>query len=385
MTKIKKDDYRESVCAEIGEVGSDNFEYEDVIYCYHCDAVIEDDDYYDVNTRDGLQTFCPDCYDDKCFCCPDCEENYLNDDARIEYRGSSICRCCSDNYCYCERCDSYVHYDDYDGDRECCCNCVRDRDTGVEDYHASSCWDFIGECKPVWKGKWRGIGIELEIDRDDDDTDAERETVSEIREIYGNLKFEHDGSLEHGFEIITHPHTVDEFYNIDWASILKVCKANGYTSHSATHCGLHIHFSRTMFGATEKQQANSISKLINFFERFWNDIIRVSRRTQQQTDDYAGKYGITDISEVKKLAKKKDSGRYFAVNNTNCDTVEIRIMRGTLNLKSFLACIDFCITVVKNSRFITWNDITETDKWLKGMKPETRDYVRSREAFEGVA
>jgi len=138
-----------------------------------------------------------------------------------------------------------------------------------------------------------------------------------------------------------------------------------------------------MFGTDEKHQANGISKLIKFFETYWDEILKVSRRTQQQADDYARKYDVVNISDVKKLGKSKNAGRYYAVNNTNRDTVEIRIMRGTLNVKSFLACIDFCVTVVRNSRTITWNDITDIPKWLKGIKPETKEYIRCRNAFAG--
>jgi len=358
-------------------------EPEDIITCHHCGAAIEDEDHHDVHTDDGLQPYCPDCFNEHCFRCPDCDKNYLNEDHRIVYCGRNLCRSCSDNYYYCEGCHNYVHHDDF-GDGDYCNNCAEQRDTGVDGYHENDDWEFIGQCKPSWKGKWRGIGVELEIDREAENKGMERCTVSDIRQYCRDIKFEYDGSLDYGFEIITHPHTVEEFYNIDWDSILGVCKANGYTSHSAPKCGLHVHFSRLMFGPNEKRQANAISKLINFFELFWEDILKVSRRTQQQADDYARKYGVTGIRNIKRLGKSKSEGRYYAVNNENYETVEIRIMRGTLNLKSFLACIDFCVTIVRNSRLVTWKDIANAAKWLKGIRHDTRDYIRSRNAFEGV-
>ena len=356
----------------------------DILSCYNCGRVIPFGDAYYVETGDGTQCFCPDCIDTLCFRCPDCDTYHLNEEYHIEYRHQTICNYCSSDYYFCDRCERYVYYENYNTDRDCCYDCQNEINTGVEDYHQNDDWEFIGECKPSWKGLWRGLGIELEIDRDEKDAYTEKRTVSQIRDIYDNLKFEYDGSLEYGFEIITQPHTVDEFYNIDWEAILAACKRNGYLSHSAPRCGLHIHFSRAMFGSSERRQAGNISKLINFFEAYWDDILKISRRTQKQADEYARRYGVTDINDVKKLGKSKNEGRYYAVNNSNRDTVEIRIMRGTLNIRTFLACIDFCITIVKNSRIMTWNDISDVTKWLGGLKPETRDYIRFRNAFMEV-
>ena len=355
---------------------------ENVLFCYKCGAVIDGDKYYDVLIAGETECFCWECIDEHCFYCHDCQTYRLNTEYHIEYRDETICESCSSEYYYCNRCERYVFSDDYNGNRDCCCDCRPDDDTGVQDYHESNNWEFIGGCDPGWKGKWRGIGVELEIDRNNEDRNIEEKTVSAIRDVYDNLKFEYDGSLEYGFEIITHPHTVDEFYNIGWERILDICRNNGYVSHNAKNCGLHIHFSRAMFGYGEKQQACNISKLINFFETYWYDILKISRRTEKQADDYARRYGVTNISDVKRLGKSKKEGRYYAVNNTNPDTVEIRIMRGTLNPKTFLSCIDFCVNIVKNSRKVPWKDIDNISKWLNGMQPETEKYIRFRHAFE---
>jgi len=139
-----------------------------------------------------------------------------------------------------------------------------------------------------------------------------------------------------------------------------------------------------MFGPDEKTQANNISKLISFFENNWYEILKISRRTESQADRYAAKYGVTDIVNAKKFGRSKSESRYSAVNNTNSDTVEIRIMRGTLNYAKFLASVDFCINAVNNSRKIKWKDVFCIPKWLQGLKPETMEYIRSRKAFEGV-
>ena len=45
---------------------------EDILCCYNCGEVIEDDDCYNVYTKENLQPFCLDCFNEKCFCGRDC-------------------------------------------------------------------------------------------------------------------------------------------------------------------------------------------------------------------------------------------------------------------------------------------------------------------------
>ena len=77
------------------------------------------------------------------------------------------------------------------------------------------------------------------------------------------------------------------------------------------------------------------------------------------------------------------SCRYKCVNVTNRNTVEIRIMRGTLKLSTFLATLDFIITVAKNANNISWENINDWKLWLEGLKDETVDYLLDRRAFYG--
>ena len=141
-----------------------------------------------------------------------------------------------------------------------------------------------------------------------------------------------------------------------------------------------MHFSREIFGADEETQDDNIAKMVQFFELYYDDIVKVSRRTENQLR-WARKYGVKGKSAVKKLAKNKDGSHKVAVNMSNPHTVEIRIMRGTLKIDSFMASVDFLSTVVKNSCRIGWSDTTDDFEWLRGLKPETMNYILSRGAF----
>lgn len=385
---IKRD---ESITGPDGEDYCESCSDNLFFYCEECgctewadDCVIIADNPY--QRRCGNVSYvCRDCAGRVAYQCEDCGEWYTDgiQDTRDGYR----CEDCLEDYCYCEECGEYVHYDEWDSEAEMCCRCAEENGCHlIGQYHDRPRLEYIGKCLASWRGVWRGIGIELEIDRDESDREAEKDTAERLKEIAGDsIYFNRDGSLSHGFEIITQPHTVAAFYSMKWEEMLNTCKDNGYTSHDAGTCGLHLHISREMFGSTEERQGVAISKLIRFYDCFYNDILKVSRRTPEQAERWANRYGTHNRREAEEYGKKKkDAGRYYAVNNTNHATVEIRITRGTLNYNTFMACIDFMLTIAKNSRRISWKNVERAAEWLKGLKPDTINYIKKVNAFEGV-
>ena len=105
---------------------------------------------------------------------------------------------------------------------------------------------------------------------------------------------------------------------------------------------------------------------------------------------WASTYGWGDLTfaELANAVSDRDYGshsdRYHAVNLTNDNTVEFRLMRGTLNYDSFMATIDFLWTTAMNANTMTDDDITNPANFLKGLKPDTIEYIKRRNAFVGV-
>lgn len=360
----------------------------DYFWCEHCEEYehIDGANTVKVGYR-RTECWCDACVNSCASWCENCD-TYAADDYATEVRGGKyVCNdCIEDEYYYCDQCGEYVHSDEWDCDHDCCEDCAPH--SRIDSYHAHhGGWRRFGDCLPRWRGLWRGIGIELEIDRDDRDDDEESDLIDELENIAGeHIYFEHDGSLNHGFEIITQPHTVDAFNAIDWKSILSACTSHDYTSHDAGTCGLHVHISREMFGSTEQIADNNIAKLIKFYNDNYEEIVKVSRRTLYSAEQWAAKYdGATDRKGTAEIMKKKYSaGRYHAVNITNSKTVEIRIMRGTLNYNSFMACIDFVVKTAQNARRIKWTDVDNVALWLRGIEDNTREYIEKRGAFKCV-
>lgn len=374
-----------------GDYYCDDCADEYLAYCEHCgevmwldDAIAVADSPYE-RRRGNVEYYCRDCAERYATQCENCGEWYT--DGMTYTRDGYMCEDCMDDYCYCEQCDEYVNYDEYDSDAEMCCRCAEENECRlITGYHVRPRLEYFGECRKQWRGVWRGIGIELEIDRTDRDSDAESECAAAIKEIAGDhLYFNRDGSLDNGFEIITQPHTEEAFWEIEWEQILQTCLDYGYRSHDAGTCGLHLHISREMFGTNETRQGVAISKLIRFYDLYFGDILKISRRTAEQADKWAAAYNTANRKGAEYYGKSKyNAGRYYAVNNTNRATVEIRITRGTLNHDTFCACIDFMLTAARNSRRISWDNIENAAEWLKGIKPATAEYIKGRGAFVGV-
>lgn len=231
-----------------------------------------------------------------------------------------------------------------------------------------------------------GYGVELEVDKGGESNNMSKDVIKLLQEEVYTM---HDGSLSNGFEIITHPHTETALYNMNWEETFRWLISKGYRSHDIETCGLHLHISRELFDSEE-----SIAKLVYFYNHYWADILKVSRRSSSRANRWAGTYSpiarlgwspsdftLEDARDI--VAEYNRRGihdmRYKAVNLQKGATVEIRVMRGTLNYSSFKACLDFMITTAKNSNKVT--DVDDISQWLQGLKDETKEYLGVRKAF----
>lgn len=295
------------------------------------------------------------------------------------------------NFEYCEHCGNWFHGDDFDFDRGCCYNCADECGDTIGGYH-----DHKGTYRTVKYGDSdKNIGTEIEVERKDSDYSTD-EMASILDGQYNpdwqrpHIVFERDGSLSDGFEIISTPHSMDEFYKFDWAGVFNELSSKGYRSHDTSTCGLHLHFSRTWFGKTLRSQELGIRRTIALYEVFYNEFVKASRREEKKASDWAKSYGLywgQGLDTLYELtAGALDTwkyGRYRAVNLCNNATVEFRLGRGTLKVESFNAWVDLHATICRNCHRVKNNELDNLDKWFDGIKPETVDYLESREAFMG--
>ena len=369
-------------------------------YCERCGAWHEIDNSYEVRTgwRES-ETWCESCAHEYATQCHECGEWYAdNRYDLINCHGNFYCDDCSDYIYYCEHCGEYYFDDEgtYCDEDDCwyCDDCYSelygDSCDIITAYHNRPTTIYYTDNGSTNNSEnFKGFGIELEIDHTTHMNECE--AVDHLNNTLGDhVYYNRDGSLDNGFEIITQPHTRKALMSLDWSKALTKLVALGYRSHDIKTCGLHMHVSRTMFGENETERTINIAKIIQFYNLFWNDILRFSRRTEGQANRWAKRYLDANSKELAEdLAKKSRSeldnmfywqgARCHAVNLMNEHTIEFRLMRGTLNTTTFKATLDFLMTVAENAKNVT--NVTSLKQWLKGIAPETKEYMKSRKCF----
>ena len=335
--------YREQLSPFDGELLCPSCLSNQTVYCSCCDRRIWTDD----NVGTDAQPLCQDCFDDHFERCTACNALIRRGDAF--FRGD-------DPYC------------------ETCYHSVCDKDA-IHDYYFKPTPIFYGEDN-------RFFGVELEIDGagEDNDNAAEILHIANAEQLLAYCK--HDGSLDEGFEIVTHPMTLDfHLHNMPWEQIVEEAKKLGYTSHQAGTCGLHVHVNRGAFGSTESSQDAAIARTLFFFEKFWDELLKFSRRTQGQLNQWAARYGYKDQpQEILDHAKSgRHAGRYTAVNLTNADTVEFRMFRGTLKYNTLIATLELLDCIIDAAIYLTDDDL-KAMSWssfvLGCTQPELMQYLK---------
>lgn len=388
-----------------GELYCERCFYDHFCYCEHCGAVIDiDDAFYDERRE---EFFCEDCRDRLYTQCDHCGE-WMRDGRDISYevhtdendydRTETWCENCTYNTFVCDQCgDIWMCGCDYGGSSEYLCPaCAEERENGHQDTDNIDTWQSPKRrmsygFKPVpcmcatdeersaagedWKRKIVFYGFELEIDRRNDNRDQD-ETSSDIVDILPNTYCKEDGSLNlagshSGIEIVSHPATLayHEQMSSRYEEAFKMLMDDGWLSHNAGTCGLHVHIS---LHALEDANPYAVHNMLILVDRFWDNLVKFSRRTESQLNSWARRYATRhkDYERIKDMAKH-DCNRYMAVNLQNSHTVELRIFRGTLNIETFMATLQLVDVLVKRCieighdyqrlQNITWNELVESD------------------------
>lgn len=190
------------------------------------------------------------------------------------------------------------------------------------------------------------MGIELETEAGD--VNEKCAFADEIDSELGRYVYlKEDGSLDNGVEIVTHP--IEANYAVDWQgwdTVREIASRHGVQSHNPGTCGLHIHLNRRFFWWEPGiQQDYNVAKFIYLFEKFSGELLKFSRRRAQDMRWCALTHAEFEPSDndrtIKEKLDKTSCDRYQAINLRNEDTVEVRLWRGTLNLTTLNATLDF--------------------------------------------
>lgn len=391
---------------------------EEVVTCDCCGAVIEDSEYLVLNGK----KYCNDCEDREVGTCEHCGELFLYDDM-TEADGEYYCNYCLDElFVQCDDCREWIRrgyeYTTYRGTYICddcyerewftCADCgeiyhVDDScyDDWEEEYYCPRCYDRRQEVihnysykpEPIFYGGNGNdakmyMGIELEIDHGGERNDYAKK-ILDMANTNGTVVYaKHDGSIDNGFEIVSHPATLEyHTHNIAWRELMAEAIRLDYDSHNTSTCGLHIHISRDALGDTYEAQEDTISRIIYFVEKHWNKVLKFTRRSESRMARWAARYGKQPTVEDTYKGAKCSWGRYHCINLENSATIEFRMFRGTLKYDTFLATLQFTALLCEMCKKIT-NKGTERLSWNAFCKridrekmPELVEYLKERGLF----
>lgn len=363
--------------------------------CEDCGEIHYMDDAFPVNDKYSQILVCEDCVEEYPVCI-DCGERYLENLGTEDTRGRFLCNSCRDNngWSECYDCGRWVSQYDVSYDEE-------------DDPFCPECWsqhrrrehEYGFKPEPIFYGNENDellFGIEDEVDDGEDKSECLK-SINEIRnEDY--LYMKHDGSLNCGFEMVSHPMRLEyHMKNMPWKEIFDTVKSYGYKSHDTDTCGLHIHVGRKGIGSLE-----NVQKIVFLVEKHWDNLLKFTRRKRCNIEEWADRDSNCDwISEsfersyniFNMIDRAKNDidpwstrTRYTAVNRCNGNTIEFRVFRGTLNHTTFIATIQFVSNICKYAMnhsweevvLSTWEDValyeryTELDQYLekRGLMPQ---------------
>ena len=351
--------------------------------CSECRRAIPEESVYEF---DGV-TMCEHCYNTLTTTCDNCGERIWRDNAEGDSHITLCSNCYEYSYTTCEDCGRLIHHDDA---------CYADD----EDYpYCRDCYDQLGEKtiknysykpEPIFYGSDSLFyGVELEIDKGGEYYEHAAKILDIANRHNEKIYCKHDGSINDGFEIVSHPMTLA--YHIDemkWEEVLEKAIAMGYRSHNTATCGLHIHCNRSAFGKDYDEQEEAIGRIVFFAEKHWNELVRFSRRTPENLNRWAARYATISntTAETFKKAKDKNMGRYVAINLTNYNTVEFRLFRGTLRHKTFIATLQLVDEICRSAIDMTDREIEELS-WsdfvsrIPQKKAELIHYLKSKRLY----
>lgn len=271
--------------------------------------------------------------------CDGCCGYWTSDYSDVRYsdlRSQDLCDNCYTSEWECSDCGNTIYGEDEDHT----CEYDEDDDEPNSDYIHS----YGYKPRPVFFGMGPiFLGFELEVEAATYLNFDEREFMASrvMDSSHGSFYLKEDGSLSNsGFEIVTHPHSLQEYQTkFDW-KFLESLKTNKWRSWYSDNCGLHVHIGLSAF-----VNAAHEAKFTKFIYDNQRQVVRIAGRSS----NYAS---FSDKGKAVRKIKYKDANwdRYQAVNNLNRNTLEIRVFKGSLRQERVLSAIEFVHAVCEYTR-----------------------------------
>jgi hypothetical protein len=207
--------------------------------------------------------------------------------------------------------------------------------------------------------------IEVEAESYDQRREAAQYAHSILEEQNSLAYLKNDGSLNCGFEVVTHPMTYDFFMNEAdefWNTIDKLKTDFNMKSWATRTCGLHIHISRS--GFTNPPHLHRFLRLVYSNQDFYQAMAGRSASSWAKFDDvmtYDSETRIVGRSYKNKVADPTTTStdRYSAINTNNRATVEMRIFKGSINTTNVRGALGLAHASVEYTRTMSLQQVKD--------------------------
>ena len=347
---------------ESHDIGGDPHCPDCVERCEECDReeVIASGVIYPARTSyhtsgDNQAALCEDC----CFVCADCGHRFS---CSLQYFSNDsdrrICESCAEEYRSCDSCGDMHHGEnlayDEESEQDLCESCresAASRTLHDYGYRPSPRFSY-GKGERQIRNASLFAGVEIEVDNGGSVTQAIK---SSGLDHHDNFYCKHDGSLNEGFEIVSHPATWQWWkeHDFKWTGLVQ---KEGFRSYNTTTCGMHVHVSRSWFKPLD------ILKLLTFFRDNEDFILRMSRRgSKKKLNEWSGVDKAARCKHIRMVKREQssDSGRYCALNLEPDRTIEFRLFRGTLHVPSIRRNLAWVFALCHFVKHAGLNDMTE--------------------------
>jgi hypothetical protein len=314
-----------------------------MIVCGKCEDTLTCDDEY--NSVNG-ELWCQRCLRNDATWCDMCDEYFTGYSYSAEDSSDNMCESCFErNTSYCQDCDAvYVDGCQYNHEEE-------DDSRTIHDYSYRPDPKFHSS-EDEQTRLYFGIEVETEVRGGDYSDRRLAAEYAQQLEQEGLAYLKSDGSLECGFEIVTHPLSHSYFMNDAsslWNTIGKLKTDYSMMAWGTKTCGLHIHISRAGFSGGSHQ--HRFLQLVYNNKDFYELMAGRSSSHWAKFDDNVDPN--TGVKSLKHKFDRSGSDRYSAVNTNNRNTLEMRIFRGSLNTRFIKSCIDLAHASVEFTRVMS--------------------------------
>ncbi len=320
---------------------------------------------------------------------------------------STLCLGCAENASACARCSGlinrdYDNWNDVSGDTWCE-SCTDDDAVWCEpcdQYHTEPCgdedWNYGGgrvhdysyKPDPIFghlpsdlydyhtpegtaiNFRTKGVpfmGFELEVESGHSDINEGIDVIEAHLggdETYVYLKG--DGSLDHGFEIVSHPATLASHKTRNLPQALKALSDLGFRSWRTHTCGIHVHVARAGFS-----NPSHVWKFTHFIVDNKDAMIKLAGRNSDRWASFnLESYGNGGIKNRAKGSQYYN--RYEAINFGNARTLELRFFKGSLKVERLYSALELTEGAVEYTRNLSVQDVinggldfAQFVKWLR--------------------